>query len=160
MSRTTAAKKRSTASPGTPAADAESVVRKNIEATDAANRVLSVEDATLLRFIEGKGRRIDLVDPLSDEGLRLQALYVQNFSQHPLDVMRRIMENPFTDPKDRMSAAKTIMEYSLRKPAQQLALDAKGVGLSIDASQLSNLSTKDLDLLEKLLSKATGGTSA
>jgi hypothetical protein len=115
---------------------------------------------SLLRFIEGKGQRVQVLDPLSDEGLRLQALYVQSFSQHPLDVMRRIMENPFTDPKDRMSAAKTIMEYSLRKPAQQLALDAKSVGLSIDAAQLGNLSSKELDTLERLLSKASGAGNA
>jgi hypothetical protein len=112
---------------------------------------------SMLRWLEARGNSVTQLDPLSDEGLRLQALYVQSFSQHPLDVMRRIMENPFSEPRDRMSAAKSIMEYSLRKPAQQLALDAKGVGLTIDASQLANLSTKDLDLLEKLLSKATGG---
>lgn len=109
-----------------------------------------------MRFLEGRGTRVASVDPLSDEGLRLQAVYVQSFSQHPLDVMRRIMENPFSDPKDRMTAAKAIMEYSMRKPTQSLALDAKSVGLSVDASQLQNLTAKELDMLEKILSKATG----
>lgn len=140
------------------ALDAESVVRRNIEARESAARVLgSEDDMSMLRWLEARGNSVPGIDPLSDEGLRLQALYVQSFSQHPLDVMRRIMENPFSEPRDRMSAAKAIMEYSLRKPTQQLALDAKGVGLSIDASQLANLSTQDLDMLEKLLSKATGG---
>lgn len=123
---------------------------------ETTNRVLSEEDASLLRFIEGKGTKIAVVDPLSDEGLRLQALYVQSFSQHPLDVMRRIMENPFSDTKNRMIAAKTIMEYSLRKPTQSLALDAKSIGLNVDASALANLSEKELDVLEKLLKKASG----
>lgn len=137
---------------------AEDVVRSSIEARDTATRIYATEeDMSLLRFIEGKGQRVQLLDPLSDEGLRLQSLYVQQFSMHPIDVLRRIMENPFSDPKDRMSAAKSIMEYTLRKPTQQMAIDAKSVGLSIDASQLSNLSAKDLDLLEKLLQKATAG---
>lgn len=142
------------------AQDAERVVRGQQETRDAASRVLSAEDASLLRFIEGKGTKIAVVDPLSDEGLRLQALYVQSFSQHPLDVMRRIMENPFSDTKDRMSAAKTIMEYSLRKPTQNLALDAKSIGLSLDASALAGLSDSELTTLEKLLSKAAGATHA
>ena len=141
-------------------ADAELVTRTRLEAESAANRVLSLEDRGILNFLEGRGMRVASVDPLSDEGLRLQAVYVQSFSQHPIDVMRRIMENPFSDPKDRMTAAKAIMEYSMRKPTQSLALDAKSVGLNIDASQLQNLSTKDLDLLEKLLQKATGGQGA
>jgi hypothetical protein len=111
----------------------------------------------MLRWLEARGNSVPQIDPLSDEGLRLQALYVQSFSQHPLDVMRRIMENPFSEPRDRMSAAKSIMEYSLRKPAANMVLDAKSVGLTIDASQLSNLSAKELDTLEKILSKASGG---
>ena len=108
-----------------------------------------------LRFLEGKGQRVEMLDPLSDEGLRLQALYAQNFSQHPMDVMRRIMENPFSDPKDRMSAAKSIMEYSMRKPTQSLDLGSKSIALSLDPSRLSALSTQELELLEKLLAKAS-----
>lgn len=119
---------------------------------------LSSEDMDYIRWLEGRGQRVAVMDPLSDEGLRLQALYVQNFSMHPLDVMRRIMENPFSDPKDRMTAAKSIMEYSLRKPAANLELSAKVASLNIDPSTLSALSTKELDTLEKLLSKI-GGTA-
>jgi hypothetical protein len=115
-------------------------------------------EASFLRFIEGTGQRVELVDPLSDDGLRLQALYAQNFSQHPLDVLRRIMENPFSDPKDRMTAAKSIMEYSMRKPAAALDLSAKGSALSLDPSHLAALSAADLDALEKILAKT--GTTA
>ena len=73
---------------------------------------------------------------------------------HPMDVMQRIMENPFSDPKDRMTAAKAIMEYSMRKPTQSLDLSAKGAVLTIDPSQLAALTTKELEMLEKLLAKA------
>lgn len=114
-------------------------------------------DITFLQYLDGQRNSKDFVDPLSDEGLRLQALYVQTFSQHPMDVLRRIMENFAADPKDRISAAKTLLEYSQRKPTQSLAVKAEGVGLKLDAAMLSGLDDKELELLEKLLSKAQGG---
>ena len=113
-------------------------------------------DMQFLSFLDGRRKSGDFIDPLSDDGLRLQALYVQNFSQHPMDVLRRIMENPFADPKDRIASAKTLMEYSQRKPTQQLQVKAEGIGLKVDASALSSLSSGELDTLEKLLSKAQG----
>lgn len=115
---------------------------------------LSPDEKSWIEFLEGKGYGLDGLDPLSDDALRLQALYVHEFSQHPLDVLRRIMQNPYSDPKDRMSAAKTILEYSARKPAAQLAINAKGAALVIDPAKFSALSAEELDLLEKLLSKA------
>ena len=126
----------------------------NVPPPSAQPLVPSAEETSFLKFLEGRGQRVDLIDPLSDEGLRLQALYVQNFSMHPMDVMQRIMENPFSDPKDRMTAAKAIMEYSMRKPTQSLDLSAKGSVLTIDPSQLAALTTKELEMLEKLLAKA------
>lgn len=110
----------------------------------------------MLRWLDARGNGVTKIDPLSDEGLRLQALYVQSFSQHPLDVMRRIMENAFSDPKDRMTAAKAIMEYSLRKPAANMELSAKVTELKLDPAQLAGLSAKELDMLEKLLTKIGG----
>ena len=106
-----------------------------------------------LKFIEGKGQRVEIMDPLSDEGLRLQALYVQNFSQHPMDVVRRMMENPFTDPKDRLSAAKLLMEFTQRKPTQNMSIAASGTVVTLDPSTLKALNTKELDALEKILEK-------
>lgn len=114
-------------------------------------------DISFLQYLDGQRNSKDFVDPLSDDGLRLQALYVQTFSQHPMDVLRRIMENFAADPKDRISAAKTLLEYSQRKPTQSLAVKAEGVGLKLDAAMLSGLDDKELELLEKLLSKAQGG---
>jgi len=111
------------------------------------------EETSYLQFLEGMGQRVEIVDPLSDEGLRLQALYIQNFSQHPLDAVKRIMENPFSDPKDRLSAAKILMEYSMRKPTTSIDLKAKGAVIAIDPSTLSALSAAELETLEKLLEK-------
>lgn len=113
-------------------------------------------EMSYLQFLDGVGQKVELIDPLSDEGLRLQALYVQNFSQHPMDTVRRIMENPFSDPKDRLSAAKILMEYSMRKPTQAVDVNARGTALVVDASKLSGLSASELETLEKLLEKAQG----
>ena len=66
------------------------------------------------------------------------------------------MENIGADPKDRISAAKTLLEYSQRKPTQSLAVAAEGIGLKIDPSALANLAIEDLDMLESLLAKAHG----
>jgi len=110
-------------------------------------------EMSYLKFIEGKGQRVEIMDPLSDEGLRLQALYVQNFSQHPMDVVRRMMENPFTDPKDRLSAAKLLMEFTQRKPTQNMSIAASGTVVTLDPSTLKALNTKELDALEKILEK-------
>ena len=115
-------------------------------------------DISFLQYLDGQRNSKDFVDPLSDDGLRLQALYVQTFSQHPMDVLRRIMENFAADPKDRISAAKVLLEYSQRKPAQSLAVKAEDLGLKLDISALSGLDSKELDLLEKLLTKAQEST--
>ena len=120
---------------------------------DTKGDTLTEDDKSWLQFLEGKGFGLEGLDPLSDEALRLQALYVQEFSQHPLDILRRIMQNPYADVKDRMKAADTILAYSLRKPAQQLAINAKGAGVVIDPSKLSGLSAEELGVLEQLLAK-------
>lgn len=112
-------------------------------------------DISFLQFLEAQGAG-KMVDPLSDDGLRLQAQYVRQLSQHPLDVLRRISQNVFAQPKDRIAAAKALLEYSHRKPTQQLQVSADGLGLKLDPAVLSGLSTKELDQLEKLLTKAQG----
>ena len=114
-------------------------------------------DISFLQFLEAQGAG-KMVDPLSDDGLKLQAQYVRQLSQHPLDVLRRISQNVFAQPKDRIAAAKALLEYSHRKPTQQLQVSADGLGLKLDPAALSGLSTKELDQLEKLLTKAQGAT--
>ena len=112
-----------------------------------------------IKFLDTHGQRVELIDPLSDEGLRFQALYVQNLSQHPLDYLQRVMSNPFADPKDRIAAAKTLLEYGVRKPGQSLDIKASSSVLNIPTSQLSGLTAKELDSLETLLSKASSNAS-
>ena len=114
---------------------------------------LTTEDLNYLKFLDAHGGKVGLIDPLSDEGLRLQALYVQHFSTHPTDVLRRIMENPYSDPKDRMSAAKTLLEYSQRKPTTTLTTAITGSMLNLDPAKLQALSAKEQALLEVMLGK-------
>lgn len=95
------------------------------------------------------------LDPLSDEGLQLQARYVAEVGDHPLDVLKTLVKNPWVRPSDRISAAKALLEYGARKVPAQFELTGKdGAALRLDASALSKLSDKELDLLEKILAKA------
>jgi hypothetical protein len=106
-----------------------------------------------LQFVEAMGSAG--IDPFSDDALRLQARYVAQCPTHPLDVLRRIMQNPFCDPKDRIAASKALLEYSARKVPSSLEVTGKnGAPLTIDSTQLMKLSAKELDVLEQLLMKA------
>jgi hypothetical protein len=110
------------------------------------------DDLTFLSYIEGLGRKS--IDPLSAEGLEIQAKYVQALPQHPMDVLRRIMINPFCSPNERISAAKTVMEYSMRKVPSNVELTGKnGAPIKLDTSALSKLSLEELAQMEELLAK-------
>ena len=106
-----------------------------------------------LQFLEASGG-LD-IDPLSDDGLRLQAAYVKRVGDHPLDVLKTLARNPWVKPGDRISAAKALLEYGARKVPAQFELTGKdGAALRLDASLLAKLSDKELGTLEKLLAKA------
>jgi hypothetical protein len=110
------------------------------------------DDLTFLSYIEGLGRKT--IDPLSAEGLEIQAKYVLSLPQHPMDVLRRIMVNPFCSPNERISAAKTVMEYSMRKVPSNVELTGKnGAPIKLDTSALSKLSLEELAQMEELLAK-------
>lgn len=110
------------------------------------------EELSYFQYIEAQGRKD--VDPLSKEGVELQAAYVKSLSQHPVDVMTRIMTNIFCTPTERMNAAKTLMEYSMRKVPSNIDVTTDSGALKIHASALVGLTMEELDLLEKILAKA------
>lgn len=115
-------------------------------------------DPQFLAFVEAQGGLG--VDPLSDDGVRLQAAYVKMVGDHPLDVLKTLCKNPFVKPSDRISAARTLLEYGARKVPAQLELSGRGgEPLRLDPSVLGKLSAKELDQLEKLLTKAQGGSA-
>ena len=115
---------------------------------------LSTQPA-FLQFLEAGGH-VGL-DPLSDEGLRIQAAYVKQVGDHPLDVLKTLVANPWVKASDRISAAKTLLEYGARKVPAQFELTAQGDGgIKLDVSLLSKLTDKELSTLEKILAKAQG----
>ena len=110
---------------------------------------------TYLQYMEAVGGK--LVDPLSPDGVRLQAKYLMELddNQHPLDILRRISVNPFAAPKDRITASKAILEYTMAKVPSKLEVSGPaGSAIKIDQSQLSALSCSELDTLLELLDKA------
>ena len=109
------------------------------------------EEISFLQYMEGQGYKD--VDPLSKEGLSLQAKYVATLSQHPLDILRRIMTNLFCTPQERMAAAKAVMEYSMRKVPSSLDVTTDSGALKIDGAALVGLSMDELDFLEKIMAK-------
>lgn len=112
------------------------------------------EQTRFIDFLATKGRKT--IDPLSQEGLEMQALFVREMPKHPMDVLARIMTNMYCTPSERMTAAKTLMEYSMRKVPSTLDVNQTTSALKIDASALSALSLEELETLQALLAKAGG----
>ena len=117
----------------------------------------SFEDTnkTYRQYLEATNNR--KVDPFSAEGVKIQALYLQELGddQHPLDILRKISLNPFAAPKDRISASKTLLEYTMAKvPAKLEVSGPEGSAIKIDQKQLAALSNTELDTLLELLGKA------
>ena len=108
-----------------------------------------------LNYLEARGAVG--INPLSVEGQEIQARYLAELGsdQHPMDVLRKISLNPFASPRDRISAAKTLMEYTMLKAPSKVEISGpEGKAVKIDSSQLSALSDSELDMLTNLLSKA------
>lgn len=95
------------------------------------------------------------LDPLSPEALRLQAKFVLEVGTHPMDVLRHVMQNVFTEPGHRISAAKALLEYGARKVPAQFELTGKdGAALtSLPAEALKKLSKPELDAFQQLCAK-------
>ena len=127
-------------------AEAAKKLRANLE------ELPEEEKRDFLAFLEARGHRN--WDPLSKEGLELQAMYVQECSTHPLDVLSRLMMNPYCTPSERINATKVLMEYSMRKVPNNIELSTTTQALKVDASALQNLSLTELETLQALLAKA------
>lgn len=115
-------------------------------------------EALFLSFVEAQGAKH--VDPLSNEALELQAKYISQVGDHPLDVLKTLARNPFVKPSDRINAAKVLLEYGSRKPGTDINLSAPTASLNVDMTMFSGLSAEDLVKLEALLAKAQGGSDA
>lgn len=117
------------------------------------------DNTSYLTFLEGHPAGKRGVNPTSADAFQVQADYLKVLGehQHPVDVLRRISLNPWCSPRDRISAAKTLLEYSMAKMPGKIEVSGPAGGaIQIDQSQLKNLSTQELDQLIKLLDKSTG----
>lgn len=72
----------------------------------------------------------------------------------PVEYLVHTYRNGHERTEHRIAAAKAVLEYAHKKVPQKVEAEVTGANLSIDASMLKDLSDKDLELLEKLLSKA------
>ena len=116
------------------------------------------EDPNLayIQYIEAKGGAG--ISPLSAEGLELQAAYLAQMQErtHPFDVLQRISTNPFAQPRDRIAASKTLLEYMARKiPVGFEVSGPSGKPVQIDQAALRNLSGEELDQLSAILEKTS-----
>ena len=122
--------------------------------TDPHSDRATVDELNFLSYVEGLGYK--QIDPLSKEAVTIQARYLEVFPQHPMDVLRRIMENPFCSPGERISAAKTVMAYTMKAVPTGYELSGKdGAAIKLDTNALSALSTEELDQLQMLLAKTS-----
>jgi len=138
-----------------PRSVAKVIAQPDVSTASVAASVPSVSSSILFsQYLRTQGKH---VDPLSDLGLKMQAQYIAEVGQHPLDILRDVASNIFAKPGERVQAAKALLEYSLRKvPAQMEVTGKDGAPLAVHPTQLKNLNDKELDTLRALLVKAQG----
>lgn len=117
------------------------------------------ENSSYLAYLEGRGAKAARMNPTGPDALQVQADYLHELGdhQHPFDVLRRISLNPWCSPKDRIAAAKALLEYTAAKMPTKIEQEVKEAKtIELDNKALTNLSGEELDLMIKLLDKANG----
>jgi hypothetical protein len=122
---------------------------------------LKFEDPSIpyLRYVESAAGRKPGPLPMGPEALQVQADYLRVLgdNQHPFDVVRRISLNPWCSPKDRLAAAKILLEYTAAKMPTRMEVSGPGsTPIEIDTKAVKRLSNSELDTLITLLDKANG----
>jgi hypothetical protein len=84
----------------------------------------------------------------------VEARWVVQSGQTPLEFLASVYRTPTFDPRDRINAAKAILEYSHRKVPSKLEVDGKVVNAKLDIAQLKGLTDDELGTLIQLLEKA------
>lgn len=117
--------------------------------------VSSFEDTStaFMQYMSAQGAKS--LDPNSTEYLRAQMKYLQEMqnNQHPLDVLRGITLNPWSNPRDRIAAAKAMLEYTMMKVPAKFEVQSSTSQVKLDPAQLSKLSDEELNTLMTLLEK-------
>lgn len=143
------------------AAKKKTPVAQNPSADDAATTMPPDWDPTRdIKFVEFAASRAGMgFDPLSEDGLRMQALFILETGDHPLDILKQTMTSIFVTPRERVSAAKAVLEYTARKVPSTFEVTGKdGAPLTqLPAEALKKLTDAELLTYQALCTKMAGG---
>ncbi len=80
--------------------------------------------------------------------------WVSETGETPLEFLTSVFRDPLNDMRDRLTAARSVMEYAHKKLASEINVSG-GVGVkgSLDAKSLTKLSDEEVDTLLKILAK-------
>lgn len=106
-----------------------------------------------------------MADPLGDPNAGPSELtredvetWIKSRGWTPIEFLTHTYRNGLQRMEHRISAAKAVLEYAHRKLPTKIEVDADvtGRGMTLDASALAKLSDKELEALEKILTKVGG----
>jgi hypothetical protein len=99
---------------------------------------------------DGLPNQADGLDPTTGATVR----WLQESGEMPLEFLARTYRSEDNKISDRLTAARTLMDYVHRKVPQKSEIDTKLISEPrLNPTLLRELSAKDLDLLEELLKK-------
>lgn len=107
---------------------------------------------------EAMGLNIDLSKlPSQSDGLDYAVSatirWLQESGEMPLEFLARTYRSEDAKMSDRLTAARTLMDYAHRRVPVKQELETKNLVPKLDPSMLKGLSAKELDVLEKILAK-------
>lgn len=86
-----------------------------------------------------------------------EELWVKSQGWTPLEYLTHTFRNPWQETRDRISAAKAVLEYVHRKLPQRVEIEGNVVETKkLSTEGLSKLSDKELELFTKLIEKMSG----
>lgn len=113
---------------------------------------------SFVQFLEARGAKH--LDTTTPEGQILQAQYLTSLENkdHPIDTLRRISVNPWAAPRDRISASRTLLEYTMIKMPSKVDFNNHNAAGSfkLDPAKLAALSQDEIEVLMGLLAKLGG----
>jgi len=91
----------------------------------------------------------ELRDPLEDES------WVRSTGKTPLEFLTAVYRHPLVQMRDRISAAKTVVEYThMKKPSSIEMTGRNGDAIKVSGAMLAGLSDAELETMQRLLEKA------
>lgn len=127
------------------------MARKTKDTQDAAPPEM---DEMLKTYQDLAAGPTDIPDALDDPD------WVRSTGKTPIEFLTAVYRHPLVVMRDRLTAAKTVVEYTSRKMPSALELTGLNGGpLKVSSAMLSALSDDELADLEALLAKAARGST-